>query len=226
MPAAKTRPLHQIYQSLFRRYGPQGWWPGDTALEIIVGAILTQNTAWTNVEKAIASMKRRKLLSWRGVSDVAEEDLADVVRPSGFFNVKARRLLNFVRHVNKHHGGSLRRFLSLPAGQLRQELLSVNGIGAETADSIVLYAAGKPSFVVDAYTRRILSRMGLIEGSADYARIQRLFEDSMPRSARIYNEYHALIVRHAKEHCRTKPRCGRCVLARFCPKKGTHYETN
>ncbi|HTL71068.1 MAG TPA: endonuclease III domain-containing protein [Candidatus Eisenbacteria bacterium] len=205
-----------IYRRLLARYGRQKWWPADTPFEVIVGAILTQNTAWANVERAIAALKKRRLLTPRGVCRVPVSSLASVIRPAGYFNVKARRLKNFIRFLDREYGGSLPALLAEPAPVLRQKLLGVNGIGNETADCIVLYAAGKPSFVVDAYTKRLFSRYGLLRADADYAAVQRMFTESLPQSARLFNEYHALIVEHSKRACSARPLCGQCILRAEC----------
>ncbi len=211
--------LGAVFRALRSRYGPQDWWPARTPFEVIVGAILTQNTAWTNVEKAVQNLRRRRLLKYSALRDARPEALQNAIRPSGTFRVKARRLREFIRHVEKHHRGNLRAFLNLPADRLRAELLSISGIGPETADSIALYAAHKPFFVVDAYTRRIFHRMGLLDGTTPYETIRAWFEKHLDRRADRYNEYHALIVRHAKETCRTRPRCSECCLEPTCAQR-------
>lgn len=202
-----------IYNKLYSRFGPQDWWPGDCAFEVIVGAILTQNTAWPNVEKAINNLKKHKLLSPRKLSRIKPSKIADLIRPSGYYNIKTRRILNFINYLNVEHGGNLKKMFGLKTPALRKKLLEIKGIGPETADSILLYAADRPIFVVDAYTRRIFSRHQIIKEGVSYDRIQRLFMSNLPRSARIYNEYHALIVRAGKEFCRKNPKCGACPLA-------------
>ncbi|MGY4707132.1 hypothetical protein ACVNPS_05190 [Candidatus Bipolaricaulota sp. J31] len=206
--------LRDIYARLLAAYGPQGWWPGDTPFEVAVGAILTQATNWRNAARAIANLKDAGSLSPEALGRLREEEIASLIRPAGFFNQKAKRLRAFLDLIRKH--GGLEALFRLPRERLRSELLSVPGIGPETADSIVLYAAGKPSFVIDAYTRRILSRLGLISGDEDYGELQRLFEENLPRDLELYKEYHALLVRHAKEHCRARPRCNGCPLADIC----------
>ena len=205
-----------IYRRLFGRYGPQGWWPARGRFEVIVGAILTQNTAWTNVEKAIRRLKRDGLLEPGRLRRVPAARLAVRIRPAGYFNVKAARLKNFVRFLYREADGSLGRLFRLPAVELRTKLLGVNGIGPETADSIMLYAAGKPSFVIDAYTRRLFSRLGLLRHDAGYEAIRGVFERALPKDPRLYNEYHALIVEHAKRVCRPRPLCGACALKTRC----------
>ena len=205
--------LQEIYLILLHRYGPQGWWPAETAFEVIVGAILTQRVAWSNVEKAIANLKRNGALTPEGLSRLSQERLAELIRPASYYNVKARKLLAFVEHLQQHHGGSLDSLFSLETPALRRELLSIYGIGPETADSILLYAAQRPVFVIDAYTRRILQRVGLISGRESYAALQALFMDSLPHEVDLFQEYHALLVRLGKEACRTRPLCKRCPLA-------------
>lgn len=204
--------LPGIYDKLYGRFGPQYWWPGNSAFEIIVGAILTQNTAWTNVEKAIYNLKKHRLLSPKKLSRTRPSKIADLIRPSGYYNIKTRRLLNFINYLNAEYGGNLKRMFKLKTPILRKELLEISGIGPETADSILLYAANRPIFVIDAYTRRIFSRHQIIEEDSSYGRIQQLFMSKLSRSVRIYNEYHALIVRTGKEFCRRKPKCGNCPL--------------
>jgi endonuclease-3 related protein len=205
--------LMTVYRTLFNAFGPQHWWPGDTAFEVMVGAVLTQNTAWTNVEKAIANIKRQRLLVPSHLSRISERGLAKLVRPSGYFNVKARRLKHLLEFVRADFGGSLKRMFDADPGELRQKLLAVNGIGPETADSILLYAGGKPFFVVDAYTKRVFGRHGFFDSDEDYPHVQQLFMKNLPRDVGLYNEYHALIVRTGKEYCKkTKPRCTACPL--------------
>jgi len=206
------RRLLRLYDRLHRRFGAQGWWPGRSAFEVIVGTILTQSTAWVNVERAIGELRRAGVLAPRALVRVPPGRLARLVRASGFFRVKAGRLGAFVRHLERRYAGNLRRLLGRPAGELRAELLAIPGIGPETADSILLYAAGRPVFVVDAYTRRILSRHRIVPRDVDYARLQAVFMEHLPRDPALYNEYHALLVRVAKEHCRARPRCEGCPL--------------
>ncbi|MCD6128121.1 endonuclease [Candidatus Bipolaricaulota bacterium] len=181
----------------------------------MVGAILTQATAWRNVERAIQRLKAAGALSPERMARLSEGELAELIRPAGFFRQKTRRLRALLRLIGQH--GSVEGLLSLPAGELRRQLLSVPGVGPETADSILLYAAGYPVFVVDAYTKRILHRLGLLSGEkAGYEEVQELFESNLPRDPKLYGEYHALLVRHAKEHCRARPRCPGCPLAPVC----------
>lgn len=212
---AKRETLVEIYQRLLSAYGPQGWWPGESRFEVMVGAILTQATAWRNVERAIERLKAAGALSPEKLASLSEEELAELVRPAGFFRQKTRRLRALLRLIRQH--GDVEGLLSLPAGELRRKLLALPGIGPETADSILLYAAGYPVFVVDAYTKRILHRLGLLpDEKAGYEEVQELFEKELPRDPKLYGEYHALLVRHAKDHCRTRPRCPGCPLAPVC----------
>jgi endonuclease-3 related protein len=212
--------LRVVYRRLRRRYGHAGWWPGTSAFEVCVGAILTQNTSWTNVEKALAALKLRRRLSYRGLSGLTPSKLAPIIRSSGTFRVKARRLNAFVRFLGREYGGTVARMARERPELLRSKLLAIHGIGPETADSIALYAAGAPLFVVDAYTRRIFKRLGLLTGREDYGATQRFFMDRLPRSAALFGDYHAQIVRLAKDACRTRPRCGQCPLDDLCPKRG------
>ncbi len=214
----KARVLKDMYRAMLDRFGPQGWWPADTPFEVIVGAILTQNTNWANVERSIENMKNRGALSPEALHRMSIQELATLIRPSGYFNIKAKRLKAFLNHLFDHYGGDLQRMLRKRAHSLREELLSINGIGEETADSIVLYAAQKPLFVVDAYTKRILSRHHLLASGATYREVQSLFMENLPHHTGLFNEYHALLVRVGKEFCRKKhPLCERCPLKEFLP---------
>jgi len=209
-----------IYRALFRAYGPQHWWPGDTPFEVLVGAVLTQNTSWTNVEKAIANLKRERVLTFSRMLNVAPGKLALLIRPSGYFNIKTKRLRNLLSFIHTSYSGSLVKMFSADPSRLRQQLLEVNGIGQETADSILLYAGEKPFFVADAYTKRILSRQGLIADNADYNTVQDLFMNNLTQNASFYNEYHALIVKIGKTHCRkVKPLCSDCPIHPKCRKR-------
>lgn len=202
-----------IHDRLLAHFGPQHWWPGDSPFEITVGAILTQNTNWTNVEKAIANLKEAGLLSYAGLSSLPVFALAELIRPAGYFNVKALRLQNFLRMVELQYAGDFNSMLADQTELLRQRLLSVKGIGPETADSILLYAANRPVFVIDAYTHRILCRHNIVDEDADYHGMQSLFEDALPADQALFNEFHALIVKTGKEFCRKKnPRCRLCPL--------------
>lgn len=203
-------PLLDVYRRLLRAFGPQGWWPGETPFEVMVGAVLTQNTNWRNVERAILRLKAEGLMDARRLAGCPRERLAELIRPAGCCNVKARRLGAFLAWLDGRGPEDLRA-KATPA--LRRELLAVHGIGRETADSILLYALNRRIFVVDAYARRVLSRHGWADHDADYDDLRRLFESSLPRSVRIYNEYHALLVRLGKEFCRAKAQCEGCPLA-------------
>ncbi len=208
--------LIDVYDRLYAAYGPQRWWPGETPFEVITGAILTQSAAWTNVEKAIANLKGAGALSPEGLRAISEAGLAALIRPSGYFNAKARKLKAFMGLLDESGGGDLQKLLAIPAAALRRLLLGTHGIGPETADSIVLYAAGRPSFVVDAYTRRIFSRLGIAPEAATYDGWRALFMRALPPDAALFNEYHALIVRLGKEVCRKTPRCEACPLRAIC----------
>lgn len=205
-------PVKRYYRRLFRVFGPQGWWPAETRFEVIAGAILTQNAAWANVEKALANLKRKSLLTPRAIHRLRGTKLAGLIRPSGYFNIKAKRLKSFTAFLFRVYGGNLDTMFRTPWRKLRQELLEVNGIGPETADSILLYAGGLPVFVVDLYTRRVLARHGQIDFRASYEAVQRHFMDRLPPRPRMFNEYHALLVRVGKEYCGARPRCRGCPL--------------
>lgn len=203
----------EAYTLLFEHFGAQGWWPGETAFEIVVGAILTQNTNWGNVRKAIVNLKDAGILDFNSLLELPAETLAEYIRPSGYYNIKARRLKNLLGMIRDNYGGSLDGLLADQTARARENLLSVQGIGPETADSILLYAGGHPVFVVDAYTHRIFSRHGLVDVESDYHRLQEVFEDRLPRDVALYNEFHALIVMTGKHFCKkTSPLCDRCPL--------------
>lgn len=208
----RFRSLTSLYKHLFDAFGPQHWWPGDTPFEIAVGAILTQNTNWSNVECAIANLKQAHLLNCKGMHALPDVELADLIRPAGYFNLKAKRLKSFLDYLVEKHGGSMVRMKKRDLGVLRSELLSVNGIGPETADSILLYALEKPTFVIDAYTKRVLSRHGILADEQSYEAFQSLFHHELARDVRLYNEFHALFVRVGKEFCKPTPRCDICPL--------------
>ncbi len=208
--------LLDIYQALFAYFGPQHWWPGETPLEILVGAVLTQNTNWSNVSKAIDNLRRDQLLDLDALVHLPTPALAEKIRPSGYYNLKAVRLHNLLRHIAEAASSVESYFDGRGTAALREELLAIKGIGPETADSILLYAGNKPTFVVDAYTHRILNRHGLAADESDYHELQALFMDHLPADAALFNEYHALIVRTAKEFCRkSDPRCDACPLKGF-----------
>jgi endonuclease-3 related protein len=204
--------LREIYNHLLAYFGLQHWWPGDSPFEIMVGAVLTQNTNWSNVEKAIANLKAAGLLAPAALAALPAAELAELIRPAGYHNLKAARLKNLFVLIEEQ--GGVEALLEQPTATLRELLLGVKGIGPETADSIVLYAAGRPVFVVDAYTHRILFRHGLISEDCDYFQMQELFMDNLEEDAALFNEYHALIVRVGKEFCRkSTPKCSDCPLA-------------
>lgn len=208
--------LTAIYGLLLEAYGPQHWWPSDGAFETIVGAILTQSTAWPNVERAINRLRAAGCLSNHAILALEEAEVASLVRPSGYFNVKARKLRAFSGMLHDCFDGSLDALLAQPVEQLRACLLSTYGIGPETADDIVLYAAGLPSFVIDAYTRRIFSRLGVTPPLDDYESWRSMFMSNLPRDSALFNEFHALIVHHAKVSCRKRPLCAGCILQSAC----------
>ena len=210
--------MKEIYRRLYQRYGPQSWWPGEGPLDVVIGAILTQAAAWSNVEKAMRNLSEAGCRSLEAIHRLPVEDLAMVIRPSGYFNAKARKLKAFAEHVVNRYKGDLSALLGQELEPLRLELLSIHGIGPETADDILLYAAGKPSFVVDSYTRRIVQRLGVIvqETGDGYRAYQALFHDNLPLDAPLFNEYHALLDRHAKEACAKTPRCEGCCLRDIC----------
>ena len=208
--------LQELFDTLLAQYGPRHWWPGETPFEVCVGAILTQNTNWGNVEKAIANLKAADRLSITGIATLLPDELAALIRPAGYFNVKAARLQAFTAFVRQGYHGSLDQLFAGSWQVTRQELLAVKGIGPETADSILLYAGQKPSFVVDAYTRRIFSRLGLVDEQISYDRLRDYFMDRLPQDTARFNEYHALIVELGKQSCRPKPQCSACCLAANC----------
>jgi len=218
-----SRKLKEIYGRLLTFFGPQKWWPGETPFEVTLGAILTQNTAWTNVEKAIRNIRTNGRLHLAGLSKLGEERLAELIRPSGFFNVKSKRLKEWFGFLRSHGcKRDLRALERIPTEELRKKLISVKGIGPETADSILLYALERPIFVVDAYTKRIFSRHGFVSGTADYHEVQDLFTRNLKPSVNLFNEYHALLVALGKEYCRPKPKCDSCPLNYlFGPKKSS-----
>lgn len=212
--------LQAYYRDLRRHFGPSGWWPGDSPFEIAVGAVLTQNTAWTNVEKAIANLKAARLLSPKAILDAPLDELQAAVRPSGYFRVKAGRLRSFCRYLVDTYNGSMARMARVPLERLRPELLGVHGIGPETADDILLYACHKPVFVVDAYTRRILVRHGLVPRTIAYEPLRHHFESNLPADVELFKDYHAQIVYTGKHYCRTKPNCMECPLKNHLPEGG------
>lgn len=207
--------LTAMYARMSAAFGPQEWWPARTRFEVIVGAILTQNTNWGNVEKAIGRLRSEKALSPRALRDMSFRKLASLIRPAGYFNVKARRLKNFISFFFGEYGGCLEKMAAEDWRPLRRRLLQVDGIGPETADSILLYALGKPVFVVDAYTKRMLYRHNMADRRDDYHAVQEIFMGALDGDVRMFNEYHALFVRLGKDYCRPRPVCGQCVLRDF-----------
>lgn len=202
-----------FYDALLKAYGPQHWWPADSPLEVVIGAILTQNTNWKNVERAIANLKREGLLDVDALAKVSPEALAEAIRPAGYFRLKAGRLQNFIRLLTDRFGGDLESLFALRTQALRETVLGVKGVGPETADSIVLYAAGKPVFVVDTYTGRVLRRHGMIDRDATYEDIQQLMRSGLPDDVERFKEYHALLVAVGKRHCKKQaPECAACPL--------------
>lgn len=208
----KGKILAEMYERLIRAVGPRHWWPGDSPFEVIVGAILTQNTSWVNVEKAIGNLKRAGVLSPLGMRGVTRDELAQVIKPSGFYRLKAIRLKRFIEFFFREFGGDMSRMRSEDLDSLREGLLGVHGIGPETADSIILYALEKPIFVVDAYTRRIFSRHNLIAEKWSYEQVQHMVMGELERDVGVYNEFHALLVFLGKHWCRRVPRCRGCPL--------------
>ena len=204
--------LNDFYQILYRTYGPQKWWPASSKFEMMVGAVLTQNTAWKNVEKAIKNLKQAGALKLGRMINMSLKKIARLVKPAGYFNIKARRLRALASWLQNQCRGDINRYSKKKLDWIRKELLKVYGIGPETADSILLYAMNKKSFVVDAYTKRIFSRHGFFKEGAKYDEVKSIFEKSIPRNIKIYNEFHALIVRLAKEFCKKKPECLECPL--------------
>jgi endonuclease-3 related protein len=207
--------LLDVYTRLFDHYGSQGWWPGDSRFEVMVGAVLTQNTAWSNVEKAINNLKQANALTPNAIAAANPEQLASWLRPSGYFNVKARRLRAFCEWLQEQGGEAA--LESRDTASLRQALLAVHGIGPETADDILLYAFQRPVFVVDAYTHRLFGRLGLLDEHLSYEQVRHRFESSLQSDVDLFSEYHALIVHHVKHVCRPKARCAQCCLKEDCP---------
>ena len=208
----KTKALLQIYQKMFEALGPRQWWPGETPFEVVIGAILTQNTNWPNVEKAIKNLKMADKLSPEGIYALSVPELAKLIRPSGFFNVKAKRVKAFISWLFSRYEGNLSKMFAQDLQSLRSELLAVKGIGPETADSILLYAGNMPTFVVDAYTHRIFSRHELIPEESTYDEMKSFFEENLPKDVQLFNEYHALLVNIGKMFCKPKKVCEPCPL--------------
>ena len=213
MPANR---LLDLFRRLSDAYGPQNWWPADDPFEVILGAILTQRTTWRNVERAIQGLRECGLLSVEAIGGAPVERVAESIRAAGFYNVKAKKLKTFATCLIERHEGDLSRLLSLPTDGLREELLSLFGIGEETADAILVYAAERPSFVIDAYARRLLARLGWIDGGERYRDLRNLFLSALPGDVALLGEFHALIVRHGKAHCRSSPICQGCPIRSAC----------
>jgi endonuclease-3 related protein len=216
MARSLTESLNDIFNCLLAHFGALHWWPAESPFEVVVGAILTQNTAWRNVEGAIAALKAEMPLTTGNLLRIERQRLEELIRPAGFFRQKAERLQLFAAHLMNHHAGDLSAMLAGPLSEVRDELLQCKGVGPETADSILLYAGGRPSFVVDAYTRRLLGRLGLLQGQESYDQVRQMFMTHLPHNSDLFNEYHALIVEQCKQYCRTKPLCSGCPLQGFC----------
>lgn len=216
--------LMEIYSLLLDRFGAQQWWPGESSFEVIVGAVLTQNTSWKNVEKAISNLKKHNCLEPGKMYELDNERLAEMIRPAGYYNIKAKRLKNFLIFLHDNYNLELDRLEGLGTDMLREELLGINGIGPETADSIILYGFGKPVFVVDAYTCRVLCRHMLIEPPVDYETVQEYFHSNLSPDAKLYNEFHALFVAVGKDYCKRKARCEGCPLCELAHE--LEYETD
>lgn len=216
------RLLRSFYRDLLAHFGHRSWWPADSPFEVCVGAILAQNTSWKNVVKAMDNLKAVAALDPFRLHEMTHEELAALIVPAGYYNVKARRLGNFVAHLVEAHHGDLASLFSSPVDALRRELLSVNGIGKETADSMILYAANKPIFVVDAYTGRVLKRHGMISENASYDDIQEVFHANLPRETDLFNDFHAQLVAVGHHYCKRVPKCTECPLKAFLygPVKG------
>jgi endonuclease-3 related protein len=209
--------LKQIYSFLLETYGPQHWWPADTPFEVMLGAVLTQNTSWSGAEKAITELRSLTALNPLGITTLSNEEIEQAIRPSGYYRQKTDRIRTLCLYCLEKYEGDVEQMKTASTDQLRKELLSLSGIGPETADSILLYAFGRPVFVVDAYTVRLCSRLGLCDGAAKYDIVQSTFMEGLKPDATLYNEFHALIVHHSKTHCRkTSPQCIDCVLLEHC----------
>ncbi len=212
--------LKEVYDRLYVAYGPQHWWPADSPFEVIVGAVLVQNTSWQNVCKAIDGLRRHDLLEPQALHDVPLDELEELIRPAGYYRIKARRLHNLLDFLVGRYHGSLETMFGTGLPALREQLLEVSGIGPETADSILLYAGGLPTFVVDAYTHRVMARHNWLPFDTDYYQIQDHFHSGLPEDASLFNEYHALLVEVGKQHCRKRPLCAGCPLADLLPPGG------
>ena len=212
--------LYDVYERLLNAYGPQGWWPGESAFEVLVGTVLVQNTAWRNVEQAVANLRREEVLAPRALHALPQHELEELIRPAGYFRLKARRLRNLLNLLIDEHGGDLDSLLHGAISDVRERLLRVNGVGPETADSILLYAGGLPAFVVDTYTARVMKRHGWIEPEADYHALQEHFVGGLAQDVSLFNEFHALLVKVGHLHCRPTPRCDGCPLQPLLPECG------
>ncbi|SFM86514.1 endonuclease III domain-containing protein [Thermodesulforhabdus norvegica] len=221
LPSLRKDILLTLYELLFKHFGPQNWWPAETPFEMIVGAILTQCTSWSNVEKAIDRLKSAGKLSLEALLETDYEEIEELIKPSGYFRQKAVKLKNFVNYIAVEWDGDLEAFLDQELETLRKALLNINGIGPETADSIILYAANKPIFVVDRYTYRCVYRHGWFDGPFHYGRLQSFFMETLEASVSLYQEYHALFVQLGKYYCRTKPRCLECPVGKFIKPRRT-----
>ena len=219
-PVEPTRgDIEWLFAALFDAYGPRHWWPTvhGGAFELVIGAILVQNISWSNVERALVNLRNADVWSFGAILETSDEEMFDLIRPSGYYKAKTRKLKEFAEFIEVRFDGDLERLFALPIDEMREELLSVWGIGEETADDIILYGAKKPSFVIDAYTKRLLGRLGWeIEGKR-YADFQQLFHDCLPHDEYLFNEYHALIDYHVARFCKKNPICDKCVLAEQCP---------
>jgi len=219
-PAARDRDLRRYYHRLLGEFGPQGWWPAETQLEVVLGAILTQNTTWRNAALAIGRLREAGMLDMARLRATHTGRLQSLIRPAGFFKQKARTIQGLVRWLGDAHGGSIDRMFDQPAERLREELLQLRGLGPETVDAMLLYAGGRPFFVADAYTRRILARHGMVPGDANYHEAQQSIHRGLDRDTAVYNEFHALLVEVGKRYCRLQaPRCGGCPLEEFLPER-------
>ncbi|MDZ7671358.1 MAG: endonuclease III domain-containing protein [Halanaerobiales bacterium] len=205
--------IELVYEQLFDHYGPQNWWPADSSIEVIIGAILTQAVNWSNVEKAISNLKEANLVSLKKLKEVKENRLAELIKPSGYYNMKAKKLKSFVSYIDDNYDLNLNKFTKGKPETIRKKLLDIYGIGPETADSIMLYAFNQPKFVIDTYTKRIISRIGYTSEDVSYDKLKALFEKNLENDSKLFNEYHALLVKHAKEHClKSSPLCIKCPL--------------
>jgi endonuclease-3 related protein len=216
-----SRILQEVYNRLFAAFGPQQWWPGESPFEVMVGAVLVQNTSWENVKRAIRNLRDADLMESHALYAVPEAELEELVRPAGYYRVKAKRLRSLLKFFIERYDGSIEAMFATPLDVLREELLAVHGIGRETADSILLYAGNLPRFVVDAYTYRVLTRHGWIGFETDYDQLQEYFESNLSQDPVLYNEFHALLVRLGKDYCRkTGPKCAACPLREMLPRGG------